>query len=305
MAISSSLFVGNWEVHNVFHLVGDDEDSISLAIAWGLTNVPAFLLLFLNRVGGSAGDHADVQIRVHRYESGAGITDIEIVVPGDVHIIIEAKRGWVLPGSAQLALYAGRQSFLTSTARVKKIVALSECSQPYAKAHLPIKAIGTIPVEHVGWRGLLADIRSAETSSGHAEKRLLRDLAGYLRFVMTKQRKDSNLVYVVSLAGHTEAGWTTSWIEIVTKHSRYFHPVGGKWPKDPPNYMGFRYGGRLQSIHHVDEYEVIENLSSACPGIPHLPVDPHLPLQARPRDRAGSRGQERERLSERQSMVCH
>jgi hypothetical protein len=184
MGTSSTLFVGNREVHNVFQLVGDDEDSISLAIAWALTNAPAFLSLFLNRVGGAAGDHADVQIRVHRYESGAGITDIEIVVPGDAHIIIEAKRGWVLPGSAQLTLYAGRRSFLTSTARAKRIVALSECSEPYAKAHLPTKAIGTIPIDHVGWRELLADIRSAETGEGVA---LLENETGMHSCLVTHQ----------------------------------------------------------------------------------------------------------------------
>src|SRR5205814_1139717 len=82
-------------------------------------------------------------------------------------------------------------------------------------------------------------------------------------------------VYVVSLASNTEKGWTTSWIDIVMKYSRYFHSVGGSWPKDPPNYMGFRYKGKLQSIHHVDEYEVIENLKNACPGIPDVPVNPH------------------------------
>src|SRR5439155_19439430 len=99
---------------------------------------------------------------------------------------------------------------------------------------------------------------------------------------MSRQQKDSNHFYVISLASHTEKGWTTSWIDIVMKYSRCFYPVGGNWPKDPPNYMRFRYKGKLQSIHHVDEYEVIQNLKNACPGIPDVPVDPHYPYKLGP-----------------------
>jgi hypothetical protein len=275
MAFTSTLFVGNREVHNLFQLLGEDEDSISLAIAWALRNAPSLLSFFLKRVVGFSGNRTDVQIRIHRYEAGSGITDIELIVPGEVHVIIEAKRGWALPGSEQLTLYARRTSFVRSAAPIKRIVTLSECSQAYAKSHLPVKKIGSIPIDHVAWDDLLADATSAEASSGHVEKRLLRELLQYLGFVMTNQPKDSNLVYVVSLASYTEDGWTTSWIDIVKKYSRYFHPVGGRWPKDPPNYMGFRFAGRLQSIHHVDDFEVIENLKAACRGIPNTPVDPH------------------------------
>jgi len=275
MAITATLFTGNREVHNIFQLLGDDEDSISLAIAWALTNAPTLLSVFLKRIVGFTDVRTDVQIRVHRYEAAAGITDIEIIIPAEVHVIIEAKRGWVLPDSDQLKLYASRQTFAKSTTPVKKILTLSECSHPYAKAHLPIKAVGAIPVEHVAWSDVIADANKAEHLSGHVEKHLIRELVRYLRFIMSKQQRDSNLVFVVSLGSHTNKGWVTSWIDIVRKYSRYFHPVGGRWPKDPPNYMGFRYYGQLQSIHHVDEYKIIENLKRACPGIPNVPVTPH------------------------------
>jgi hypothetical protein len=39
----------------------------------------------------------------------------------------------------------------------------------------------------------------------------------------------------------------------------YFHPFGGGgWPVSPPNYLGFRYKGRLQSVHHVEKYEIVK-----------------------------------------------
>jgi hypothetical protein len=77
---------------------------------------------------------------------------------------------------------------------------------------------------------------------------------------MTVQNVLSNLVYVVSLRR-----WPPlvpdgiSFVDIVVDRNRYFHPVGGGprgWPAEPPNYLGFRFDGRLQQIRHVDEYEI-------------------------------------------------
>jgi hypothetical protein len=52
-----------------------------------------------------------------------------------------------------------------------------------------------------------------------------------------------------------------SYIDTVQKRRRYFHAFGwgSGWPTEPPNYLGFRYGGRLQSIHHVEKHEVSRN----------------------------------------------
>lgn len=60
-----------------------------------------------------------------------------------------------------------------------------------------------------------------------------------------------------------------SWIEIVNKYNKYFCPVGGNgWPKEPPNYIAFRYDGRLQAIHHIDHYTVTRNLHEQFPEMP-------------------------------------
>jgi hypothetical protein len=58
-----------------------------------------------------------------------------------------------------------------------------------------------------------------------------------------------------------------SWIDIVEKRRRYFYPVGHGWP-DPPNYLGFRYRGRLQSIHHVKGFELCADLHTIFPEAP-------------------------------------
>jgi hypothetical protein len=82
---------------------------------------------------------------------------------------------------------------------------------------------------------------------------------------------DSNSVYVVSLSTSLIPGWpaAVTSIDLVEKHERYFFPATGKnWPKTPPNYVAFRYYGRLQSIHHVDEYTIAQDMSPFFPGAP-------------------------------------
>lgn len=39
--------------------------------------------------------------------------------------------------------------------------------------------------------------------------------------------------------------------------------------------MAFRYDGRLQSIHHVDDYAIDTEMSSHLPGVPPTGWDPH------------------------------
>ena len=85
------------------------------------------------------------------------------------------------------------------------------------------------------------------------------------------QAKESNWVYVVSVGtGHPD-NCELTWIDFVEKHGKYFHPVGGGrsgWPKTPPNYIGFRYYGQLQSIHHIEDYVVTRNLHNEFEEMP-------------------------------------
>jgi hypothetical protein len=95
----------------------------------------------------------------------------------------------------------------------------------------------------------------------------------------TKPNVQSNLVYVVSLS--RKSLWPgTSFIDVVEKHGKYFHPVGGpgRWPTVPPNYIGFRYDGELKSIHHIEVAVVTKDLADTVPGkLAACPqADPHF-----------------------------
>jgi hypothetical protein len=49
---------------------------------------------------------------------------------------------------------------------------------------------------------------------------------------------------------------------MVEKDGYYSHPFGKNWPQQPPNYIGFRYAGKLQSVHHIDSYKIVKNLAT-------------------------------------------
>ena len=78
------------------------------------------------------------------------------------------------------------------------------------------------------------------------------------------------------MSGNTWCGGTTTFIEVVEQFRKYFHPIGPGWPVNPPNYIGFRWRGQLQSVHHVDAYEVITNFHPHFATVPSAEVDQHF-----------------------------
>jgi hypothetical protein len=85
----------------------------------------------------------------------------------------------------------------------------------------------------------------------------------------------SNMVYVVVLSHKRPADCDITWCEMVELHARYFHPVGGSYPREPVNYLGFRYGGQLRAIRHVDKCEVVSDLTDRIPGCRFRLDGPH------------------------------
>ncbi len=138
----------------------------------------------------------------------------------------------------------------------------------------------------MSWKELAKLAARSLRNANHAEKRLLGELLTYLRGIMTLQNLESNWVYVVSLGSGTPAGWEISWIDIVEKRLKYFHALDGSWPKEPPNYIAFRYRGKLQSIHHIESAEVFTDPHSKFKEIPDTDWKTTLPVQSRSRFRS-------------------
>ncbi|RJO61001.1 hypothetical protein C4544_03945 [candidate division WS5 bacterium] len=266
----SEIYLHGNQIESVFELLGDKENDITYSIGWAFANSPSFLNAFIKNVSGKIFNDESV-VSLQEFKHGSGITDIEIR-SNNYHIIIEAKRGWLTPGIGQLNQYAKRLKAVGDQHNF--IVTMSACSRDYASLHLPAY-IHNIPVRHFSWKDI-SRLTGNVLNASHAEKKLLAELRTYLRRIVNMQDQESNMVYVVSLASGTPEGYSISWIDIVEKKKRYFHPVGSGWPSNPPNYIGFRYYGMLQRIHHVESWKIVDDLHSEIKEIKKgMTGDPH------------------------------
>lgn len=265
------LFLHARKLDSVFELLGATENDITYSAGWALSRSPAFLEAFLRKLFPRKRrfDLAAMVVRLQEYRSKGGYTDIEII-GGDVHVVIEAKRGWQLPTQGQIQKYQVR--FRAVGMRHQKMVTMSECSAAYAEELLEGMKL-TLPITHISWAKL------AELISGigrtHAEKRLLSELQNYVSTIVNMQNKESNWVYVVALGRWPWGG--TTFVDIVEKEHRYFHPFGRSgWPKEPPNYLGFRYDGQLQGVRHVQSATVVQDLHTVHKSAPKDVFGPHM-----------------------------
>lgn len=262
------------DVKSIFQLIGNKENDISKSIAWALNKCPVFMKKVVFEIFNIEIEPDSIDILYQNFDSSTGITDIEITDQNSFHLIIEAKRGWILPGSEQLTKYSLRDSFRKTIVPNKAIVSMSECSLNYARVNLPFTEVNNIPVRHLSWGRLYELAAASRNESNNEQKHLLNELKEYLRGIMTMQTKESNWVYVVALSKGKPDNCNLTWIEIVKNCNIYFHPFGGNgWPKEPPNYIAFRYDGKLQTIHHIEDYVITKNLHDEVDEMPDFTAD--------------------------------
>ena len=281
----AGLLLHGLTVETVFDLLGRNENDMTYALGWGLSRNAALLAAFVDRVAPGARVQEPVVVDLQEYDSvDGGFTDIEIQNP-DLHVIVEAKRGWNPPGEAQLRRYEARFERAGRALRVL-VVLTQNGAQAVVRRQIghwspppPIEA-------HVlGWSDIVRLTRAAGRGGGLAERRLARELGEYLGGLADMRNTESNSVFVVALAASPFSGWPSDItpIDVVEKWSRYFFPASGKnWPKAPPNYVAFRYRGRLQSIHHVEEYTIFQNWHQVVDEWPNIDGDPHFLLTLGP-----------------------
>lgn len=279
------LYIRGEEATTVFDLLGKTENDMTYGLGWCLSQVPSFLDRIGDRLGTPDLAASQSTIRLQEFRRGTGVTDVEIYAPGYAVWIIEAKRGFTVPTRDQLEKYAERLRRLKDPGakRGLAVLAQSDRNNEWLRRNVP-RYVEEIPVHALSWAEVRRSAEEAAVEASHAGKRALQQFIDYLNSVASMQNHTSNWVYVVSLS-HDTFGGTTTFVDVVEKHLKYFHPVGGGrggWPSEPPNYIAFRYDGGLQSIHHVDDYEVITDWGSRFPGQPPEESEPHFLYQLGP-----------------------
>ncbi|MHC2823621.1 hypothetical protein ACVMBY_007181 [Bradyrhizobium huanghuaihaiense] len=260
-----ALTIHDSPVANVFRLAGADENSATFALGWAIEHSGHLRKHLLRTWLGTPMDISIPTIWLQKHGEDGGYTDIEIYSGSHFHAIIEAKRGWNVPTEQQLRRYRPR---LTSRRTdTQRLITITSADADFARRRLPSAIDGALVV-HQSWGDVqrLTNQAHAEATS-FEEKLWLKHLSEHLKEFVAVDRITDNTVYVVSLGLDAMVnGGKHTWIDVVEKDGCYFHPMGGAgWPVQPPNYIGFRYHGKLQSVHHIDSFEVAENLATLNP----------------------------------------
>ena len=144
------------EVGSSFSLLGQNENDLTAALGFTMARCTALRDAILRRVWSDLGDDEDMSFALE-VRAEIGRTDLEVRLPSAL-LIFEAKRDWLLPTTTQLAQYVSRIHRSGSGA----LVSLSQASTALAETQLPTEIQG-VPVVHLPWRDVLADIAAARS----------------------------------------------------------------------------------------------------------------------------------------------
>lgn len=264
------------EIGTVFELAGTDENALTAAVGWCFAESPAFLRAVAKRIG-SVEPGPNTKIQLQRRKDRNGITDIEVHEYGRLAWIIEAKIGLDLPSPEQLQRYAS--ALLLQSEKVeRKLIALAKPDRRELMLRVLAPAADHlgVPLNVISWGDLVSCAREVERSETHANRRLLRQLVDFTRKVLKMRSGTSNRVRVLPLSNGTFAGGAITFKDVVYRYSRYFHPIGGSWAREPADYLGFRFDGKLKSIHYVEKVEIVDDYTAHFPGIADGKIDPHF-----------------------------
>lgn len=254
---------GRRTVKTVFHLRGFKEVHMTDSFAFVLSRCPQLLELLLRSVGAQPPPPDAYGLLLQRSSQDKGRTDIEIVGPG-YHLICEAKRGPSLPSCRQLTKYAQRLEEQGST--IRELLVLSDSEPGFAESRLKGYGLG-VKVLFLSWRQVRETAANLMQSGDRAALVWLQELVCYLDDHLRWVDSPGN-VRIVALSRRQVAGRALSSVELLKQQQRYVHPVGNGYPTRPARLLGFRYDGRLQSVHPVLNVQHVSTLPDdiAAPG---------------------------------------
>lgn len=271
---TATILIHDNQIESIFDLLGVDENDLTYSLGYAIAKVPSLLKALIKRIYNRDLKYKNLIVRLQKHGE-KGITDIEIVIDNRFFCIIEAKKGWSLPTMDQIKKYRERFAGYKKTKRI--FLVLSDCTEEYFNTNLR-RSIYGVPIKSISWHDVIKTINYIYHEASNKEKYILLELQKYLQEEVQMQNRESNWVFVVSLAKDTPTWSEISWKDVVYKLRRYFYPLGINWPKIPPNYIAFRFNGELQSIHHVDSYKVVSDMHKEIPGIKRGKLKDHYLL---------------------------
>ncbi|MDA8032223.1 MAG: hypothetical protein MPK62_14075, partial [Alphaproteobacteria bacterium] len=263
-----TLIIRGREEDNVFSLLGRSENSATYALGWALSQCPSFLDAFVEKLTRkNPSQYGEAVVSLQKYDKKhGGFTDVEIQYGDKLHIVVEAKKYCFLPAKEQIKRYKKRldETQKKNESANVRLVTVSAMGGQQANIVLDGMKLDPKP-QHVSWNDVRdMSFQACKKRQSDEQKRWLDHLHNYLKeFAMTEDLRESE-VFVVSLSKKgVRKGSSHTYVDVVEKDGRYFHPVGVRgWPRFPVRLIGFRYDGHLQSVHQVRDYEVVSNIAN-------------------------------------------
>jgi hypothetical protein len=262
-----------------FGLLGTDENALSFALGYTFQQCPLLLQWFLRAIGisgvhQSALQRASIHLQQHRSgEPGQGITDIEVYLRGEFHVIIEVKVGLAVPTIEQCRKYLTRFHDEPS----QKLVALIQSPdrallEGYAKQE---RALSKRLVAFQ-WADFIPEcvrLMLGTSASAH-EKEWVRSFYSFLdqEYPM---KAFSTEVWILPIS--TEPLWLNG-MSHWDIHREYQVWWDYREHSVRPLYLAFRFDGKLDSIYRVRSIEHGIPIINLVPEMRNIKRDwPKLP----------------------------
>jgi hypothetical protein len=245
-------------VTSPFGLLGTDENSLSFALGYTFQQCLPLLQWFLRHIGITGVYHttlrkARIDLQRHRSgDSGQGITDIEIHLPGHFHVIVEAKVGLTVPSIEQCRKYLPR--FLETNEPNQKLVAMVQSpDNSFAKNYAQKDPELCKRLVCFNWPELFPEcVRIVLGNSiGPESKEWVRSLYSFLD---QEYRMKAFTTEVWILAIDTKPLWPNgmSFWDIHQKYKLYWDRTH---PTVRPLYLALRVHGKVDAIYRVSRIE--------------------------------------------------
>lgn len=195
---SASLVRHGKAVESVFDLLGRDENDLTAALGFALAHSGTLLRLVLDKLlPGVEAD--DVMLRLET-RGELGRTDLEIDARSHL-VVIEAKRGWLLPNEVQWEQYAP----LVTKRGAGVLVSLSEASPAWASQILPSHVQG-VQVMHLPWSSIRSALDTSRIAARGQERWYLDEFQAYVRRAVPMRDPADSWTYCVAVSNDKPGG---------------------------------------------------------------------------------------------------
>lgn len=268
-----SLEVSGRAVSTPYGLLGRDENALSLALGHTFQQCPQLLGWFLKEIGvngvrRSSLRNLEIHLQRHRSdEVGQGITDIELHLPGQFHVIVEAKVGMGIPNLAQCCKYLPR--FEKTGEPIQRLVALVQsANESFVQQHIACDDRLSGRLLNFSWAKFLPRcVRMLMNPGLPSETRNW--VRAFYDFLNQEYRMKAFTTEVwIPAINSTKPLWANgpSFWDLHQRYGLYFDDMH---PTVRPLYMAFRVRGQVSAIRRVNRIEHVTSMLEVIPDLKH------------------------------------